>query len=55
VIEAEECSTDNWALHRTIYSTSDERYLLEELETIWRKTDRYLQLISRATGVPRSV
>jgi DNA-binding GntR family transcriptional regulator len=43
--EAEHWSLDNWAFHRAIYRVSDKRYLLETLETIWRKTDRYLRLI----------
>jgi DNA-binding GntR family transcriptional regulator len=43
--EVEHWSIDNWAFHRAIYRASGKRHLLETLEAIWRKTDRYLRLV----------
>ncbi|CAB3746083.1 MULTISPECIES: GntR family transcriptional regulator [Burkholderia] len=43
--ELEDWSLDNWAFHRAIYQASGKRHLLETLEAIWRKTDRYLRLV----------
>lgn len=43
--EVEHWSIDNWAFHRAIYQASGKRHLLETLEAIWRKTDRYLRLL----------
>nr|WP_267914230.1 FCD domain-containing protein [Paraburkholderia aspalathi] len=43
--EVEHWSIDNWAFHRAIYQPCDKRHLLETLEAIWRKTDRYLRLV----------
>jgi DNA-binding GntR family transcriptional regulator len=43
--EIEHWSLDNWAFHRAIYQASGKRHLLETLEAIWRKTDRYLRLV----------
>jgi DNA-binding GntR family transcriptional regulator len=43
--EVEHWSIDNWAFHRAIYQASGKRHLLETLEAIWRKTDRYLRLV----------
>lgn len=43
--EIEQWSLDNWAFHRAIYQASGKRHLLETLEAIWRKTDRYLRLV----------
>jgi DNA-binding GntR family transcriptional regulator len=43
--EVEHWSIDNWAFHRAIYRACDKRHLLETLEAIWRKTDRYLRLV----------
>ena len=43
--EVEHWSLDNWAFHRAIYQASGKRHLLETLEAIWRKTDRYLRLV----------
>ncbi|CAD6532148.1 GntR family transcriptional regulator [Paraburkholderia metrosideri] len=43
--EIEHWSIDNWAFHRVIYQASGKRHLLETLEAIWRKTDRYLRLV----------
>jgi DNA-binding GntR family transcriptional regulator len=43
--EVEHWSIDNWAFHRAIYQASGKWHLLETLEAIWRKTDRYLRLV----------
>ncbi|MEF9480744.1 GntR family transcriptional regulator [Ralstonia sp. 1B3] len=43
--EIEHWSVDNWAFHRVIYQASGKSHLMETLETIWRKTDRYLRLV----------
>ncbi|QQC64556.1 GntR family transcriptional regulator [Paraburkholderia ginsengisoli] len=43
--DIEHWSVDNWAFHRVIYQASDKSHLMETLETIWRKTDRYLRLV----------
>ena len=43
--EVEHWSIDNWAFHRAIYQPCGKRHLLETLEAIWRKTDRYLRLV----------
>jgi DNA-binding GntR family transcriptional regulator len=43
--EIEHWSLDNWAFHRAIYQASGKKHLLETLEAIWRKTDRYLRLV----------
>ncbi|VVE66763.1 GntR family transcriptional regulator [Pandoraea anapnoica] len=43
--EVEYWSVDNWAFHRAIYQASGRRHLMETLEAIWRKTDRYLRLV----------
>ncbi|WP_118185010.1 GntR family transcriptional regulator [Paraburkholderia phosphatilytica] len=43
--EVEHWSIDNWAFHRAIYQACGKRHLLETLEAIWRKTDRYLRLV----------
>jgi DNA-binding GntR family transcriptional regulator len=43
--DVEHWSIDNWAFHRAIYRASGKQHLLETLEGIWRKTDRYLRLV----------
>ncbi len=43
--DVEHWSIDNWAFHRAIYEASGKQHLLETLEGIWRKTDRYLRLV----------
>ncbi|VVE49852.1 GntR family transcriptional regulator [Pandoraea capi] len=43
--DVESWSIDNWAFHRAIYQASGRRHLMETLEAIWRKTDRYLRLV----------
>jgi DNA-binding GntR family transcriptional regulator len=43
--EIEHWSLDNWAFHRVIYRASGKNHLMETLEAIWRKTDRYLRLV----------
>lgn len=38
-------SKDNWAFHRVIYAAGGKQHLLETLEILWRKADRYLRLV----------
>lgn len=41
----DEWSRDNWAFHRAVYEAGGQRHLLETLEGIWLKADRYLRLV----------
>ncbi|MFL9876298.1 GntR family transcriptional regulator [Paraburkholderia megapolitana] len=43
--EVDQWSKDNWAFHRAIYAPSDKRHLMEALESLWQKADRYLRLV----------
>ena len=38
-------SKDNWAFHRSIYAVCGKRHLMETLESLWQKADRYLRLV----------
>jgi DNA-binding GntR family transcriptional regulator len=43
--DVDEWSRDNWAFHRAIYQAGGKRHLLEALDGLWRKADRYLRLV----------
>ncbi|MEQ5844135.1 hypothetical protein BWP39_27945 [Paraburkholderia acidicola] len=43
--DVDQWSKDNWAFHRAIYTPSDKRHLMEALESLWQKADRYLRLV----------
>jgi DNA-binding GntR family transcriptional regulator len=43
--DVEAWSADNWAFHRAIYAAGGKRHLLETLDGLWRKADRYLRLV----------
>lgn len=43
--DVEAWSKDNWAFHRAIYAAGGKPHLLETLEVLWRKADRYLRLV----------
>lgn len=43
--DVDEWSKDNWAFHRAIYRAGGKRHLLDTLEGLWLKADRYLRLV----------
>ncbi|WP_206951820.1 GntR family transcriptional regulator [Trinickia acidisoli] len=43
--DVDQWSKDNWAFHRAIYAPCGKRYLMNVLESLWQKADRYLRLV----------
>lgn len=43
--DVDKWSIDNWAFHRAIYRAGGQRHLLDTLEGLWLKADRYLRLV----------
>ena len=43
--DVDQWSKDNWAFHRAIYAAGGKRHLMDALESLWQKADRYLRLV----------
>ncbi|HVW48969.1 MAG TPA: GntR family transcriptional regulator [Trinickia sp.] len=43
--DVDQWSKDNWAFHRAIYAPCGKQHLMNVLESLWQKADRYLRLV----------
>jgi DNA-binding GntR family transcriptional regulator len=43
--DVDQWSKDNWAFHRAIYAPCGKHHLMNVLESLWQKADRYLRLV----------